>query len=311
MSGRTAPHLAAITRAAAHAAGQHGLLSRQQAIEAGMSRHQIANQIATGSWFGAGRGVYGIAGAPATWQQQVMAAVLCSHGLASHRCAARLWAIEGYRRAVPEIIVPTSSGFVAEGVRVHRSVDFDLAEPHVRHKIPVTSAVRTVIDLGTRVPIEWQSNAIDDVIRRGLVDWPALYHEMVRLSAKGRNGVGTTRSIVDERFGTRIPDSRWNREVQQLLIQAGLPEPVAEYDVVDAHGMFIGRVDLAYPSLRIAIELQSKLGHFNDRAFERDPLRRNKLQRQGWIVLEYTWRFYVEHPVALVAEVRNEIDARS
>ncbi len=39
-----------------------------------------------------------------------------------------------------------------------------------------------------------------------------------------------------------------------LIVEAGLPEPVLNVDVVDDHGSFVACVDLAYPRERIAIE---------------------------------------------------------
>ncbi|WFE23794.1 hypothetical protein O7621_11285 [Solwaraspora sp. WMMD937] len=39
-----------------------------------------------------------------------------------------------------------------------------------------------------------------------------------------------------------------------LLHDAGLPRPVPQHKVADPQGRFIGRVDLAYPQWRIAIE---------------------------------------------------------
>jgi hypothetical protein len=287
---------------------QHGLVTRPQALRLGFTRHAIAHRIDRGLWHRVDRGVYAVAGAPMTWEQSMLVPVLASGGLAGVRAGARLWSVDGFRQPKPELIVPVGCGYRREGVIVHESVDFDLAEPCERHGIPVTSPVRTVIDLGTRVTIRQQSDAIDDVIRRGLAQWPDFYHEMVRLSAKGRNGVGTLRSILDERFGETIPDSKWNRDVQRLLVASGLPAPVAEYEVYDAHGNFLGRADLAYPDARVLIELQSRRHHMNEHGFEHDPLRRNKLQRRGYVVLEYTWRFYIDHPIALVAEVRASLE---
>jgi hypothetical protein len=51
--------------------------------------------------------------------------------------------------------------------------------------------------------------------------------------------------------------------------------------------------------------------HLNERAFHLDPLRRNRLQRLGWLVLEYTWRYYVDHPAQLCDEVRDHLTART
>ncbi len=91
--------------------------------------------------------------------------------------------------------------------------------------------------------------------------------------------------------------------VADLLVESGLERPVMEHQICDRAGQFIAQVDLAYPSRRLAIELDSKRWHLNSEAFERDPRRRNSLAANGWTVLTFTWSDYVDHPNQLCATV--------
>jgi hypothetical protein len=116
-------------------------------------------------------------------------------------------------------------------------------------------------------------------------------------------GSGILRSLLDERFGTTIPDSWFGRLVADLLVDGGLPGPVVEYDVRGRGGRWIARVDLAYPDARVAIELDSKRHHLHEAAFEADRPRQNALELAGWTVLRFTWAFYSHHPMRLCAEV--------
>ena len=38
-----------------------------------------------------------------------------------------------------------------------------------------------------------------------------------------------------------------------------------------------------------------------------DPIRRNRLQLLGWIVIEVTWRRFVNDPESVIAEVREAL----
>ena len=116
------------------------------------------------------------------------------------------------------------------------------------------------------------------------------------------------RALLDVRYGESVvPDSRWNRMVETLLIDAGLPTPRLEYEVTAESGEFIARVDLAYPRQKLAIELDSIRWHHNLESFEKDPRRKNVLLVAGWRVLTFTWSDYAENPTGLTATVRSAL----
>ena len=79
-------------RLAALAARQHGLLTREQCRQCGLTRDQIDGRVATGRLLVVGRGVYRAAGVPVTWQANIQAAVLAgpTGTVASHLSAAAL-----------------------------------------------------------------------------------------------------------------------------------------------------------------------------------------------------------------------------
>lgn len=86
---------------AALAAGQRGVFSRPQALDAGVSARRLRRLVGAGWLRRIHRGVYALAGSSLTWRGRWLAAVLAcgDSAVLSHRHAAALWA----DRADPEL----------------------------------------------------------------------------------------------------------------------------------------------------------------------------------------------------------------
>ncbi|NNE72262.1 MAG: hypothetical protein HKN26_01225 [Acidimicrobiales bacterium] len=291
-----------------HFAAHHGIITRREAEKLGISPATISRRLRSGEWVRLAPSVFRHASAPPDWMGWARAAALSADGLASHRTAAALWEIDGFRSGPVEVTVDRARRIDRQGATIHQSTQMHLAEPTEIRGIPVTGIGRTVLDLGAVVGWRRVEQAIDSVLRRQLIDWPDLYNTLVRHSRQGRNGCGPLRRILEHRYGDKvIPDSRWNRMVAQLLVDAGLPEPVVEYEI-RRQGVLVARVDLAYPRHRLALELDSLRYHLNRPAFESDARRRNRLLLAGWTGLSFTWADYSEHPTDLCRTVRRTLD---
>jgi very-short-patch-repair endonuclease len=83
----------------------------------------------------------------------------------------------------------------------------------------------------------------------------------------------------------------------------------AQHDVHDPRGRRIGRVDLAYPQWRIAIEYEGD-HHREKTQFRRDVARLNALRAAGWLVLRFTADDVLRHPARLVQHVAEAIKER-
>lgn len=297
-----------------HARHHHGVLTRGELIGLGVTRHQIAAAVDSGELARPHPGVFVAAAAPSTWHQRVLVAVRAGgvDCLASHRTAAHLWGLDGTGQLVPEIVTARHlrSSAVHLG-RTHESKDLHLAEPTVRLGVPCTGLTRTILDLGAVSRDARVQAAVDDAIRRRLCTWDDLIHTVAVHSRRGRRGIGPLRRVLDASLGETVPDSRFNRLVQRLLVASGLPPFVAEHEIYDGQGILIARCDLALPTLKLAIELDSRRHHFGLRPFEEDRVRQNRLEVEGWLVLRYTWQAYVDRPGELVAEVASAIRSRS
>lgn len=291
----------------------HGVITRTQLLAEGRSRHQVQHALDVGELLRPHPGVYRVAAAPRSWHQRLLEAVLAAGpgSLASHRSAAALWDLDGSTRGMPEVVTPRHlRSWAVDLGRRHESKDLHLAEPTERSSIPCTGLVRTLVDLGAVVPLPRVQQAVDDAIRRQICTWDDLLHGLAMHSRQGRNGVGAIRAVLDECYGTTVPDSSFNRLVERLLVDSGLPAPTIEHVVRDGDGRELGRLDLAYPPHRVGLELDSRRFHLNADAFEHDRLRQNRLELHGWMVLRYTWRHYRQTPQQILRDVDRALSTR-
>jgi hypothetical protein len=71
-----------------------------------------------------------------------------------------------------------------------------------------------------------------------------------------------------------------------LVIDAGLPRPITQYELRDASGYLIARFDMAYPESVLGIDFH---GRWHDKPRQRlkDSRRDNRVQRAQWTHLHY------------------------
>ncbi len=289
-----------------HAATHHGVVSRIEAQSLGLTSKRVDRAVQRGVLRRAAPRVFVIAGAPSTWEQRCRVAALSAAGVVSHRSAARLHQLDGFSAGPVEVTVPKTRRPRGIDATIHRSTQFDLIDATSIDALPVTGLPRTVLDLGAVISTNRLDHVIDQVLRDRACTLQDLWTTLIIHSEHGRNGCGPLRLLLDRRTESDpIPDSAWNRMVGQLLEYRGLA-PRYEYEIRTATGRFIGRTDLAFPTRRLAIELDSRRWHMTRNAFVNDPRRKNQLTLAGWTVLSFTWDDYKERPQDLV---RTVIDA--
>ena len=169
--------------------------------------------------------------------------------------------------------------------------------------IPITSPVRTLIDLAGSTEVAALEDALDDALRRSLVTIASMRRRLERTANNGRRGLVVLRDLVDARAGRPASGSGFENRVLRLLRAAQLPEPVVQHQVYDAQGVFVGRVDFAYPHLRLAIEVDGDAWHTSRKARDHDIERQNKLEALGWHVLRIRWTQVEKDPDGVVGMV--------
>lgn len=284
------------------AAKQFGVFSRTQAMSLGATRSMIRHRVQTGRWETIAPDVFRPGGAPTTWRQLAMAAVLAwgEGAVLSHRAAAALWRLAGCEPGVVEVTVPRRrKREQAPGV-VHRGV-VRPDEVTTAYGITVTTVERTLLDLATVVGADVLEDATDDAIRRGRTSLRKLRAYAER--SGNRPGVQALRAIVDARDPrAAVPASVFESKLRRELRRAGYAEPVSQFPVERADGRH-AYIDFAYPDAMVAIEADSYAHHSGRRDWEHDRARRNELTVLGWKVIHITWRELQRRPAAVMATI--------
>lgn len=120
-----------------------------------------------------------------------------------------------------------------------------------------------------------------------------------------RAGVAQLRAAVE--FARPQVESPGESRLRFALISARFPEPVLQHRVFDGR-RFVARIDLSYPSLKIALEYDGE-HHFTVAKAMEDIERRRELESLGWIVIQITRRD-IQDPTRLFARLRAALRSR-
>ncbi|MGH2703077.1 MAG: hypothetical protein ACRDJ2_15050 [Actinomycetota bacterium] len=128
--------------------------------------------------------------------------------------------------------------------------------------------------------------ALDSGLRTGLLNLPFL--EKVMASSAGRRGMSTLRMLVGERIeGMGLTTSALEALVIDFLRKQNIPGGHRNYDVL-VDGKSIAVLDVAWPELRVGIEVDSRRWHLGHAAWERDAFRYGLLASLGWLIIPVT-----------------------
>lgn len=294
---------------------QLGLITRQQALAAGLTEGRIRGRVRRREWWVIRPQVYASVAVAPTPAQAVLAVVLSAgpEAWASHRTAARLHGLDVPHPPSIDVVTTPGRSLRLDGVSHHRSRLLDPADLTCMGGVPATSVGRTIVDCARWLPGRRLAHAIDDACRRRLLTYDELDACHARLDRGRRTGrrlVVPVRPVVADRAGGRLPGGS-NREldVLEVLAAAGRELPVQQHLVVVA-----GRerkLDFAYPDDLVAIEWDGFAEHGLIRStFDDDRHRDNELRLAGWIVIHITSNTDPADLVRWVDRARSEADHR-
>jgi len=200
-----------------------------------------------------------------------------------------------------EVVVPPGAHFgPVRGMRIRTAAL--PAHEVIRAPIPRTTPMRTCLDIAREPDLLEAVVALDIALARGRVTAESLVeaaHRLVAIPGSHRARLAT--GLADGRA-----ESPQESRLRVTLALAGL-SPVPQYEVRDANGRFVARVDLAFVAERLAVEYEGSW-HWEPGQLRRDRQRLDRLTAAGWRVVHVTAQD-LRDPSPLVARIRALLHA--
>jgi hypothetical protein len=280
---------------------QYGVVSRAQALRAGLTADMIHHKLRSNRWRRVYSGVYAtFTGGPGRGAQLWAAVLAAGPGaVLSYETAAELLRLTDQPARMIHVTVPHQRHIAAvSGIRLHRSkrtVEAVLAQSNP----PRTRVEETVLDLTqTAATFDDVCGWVTRAFARELTDeeqlraamrqrkklrWRSELHELIAAAASGDHSV---------------LEYRYDRDVERAH---GLPAPVRQAPFVGPDGRK-GRRDRLYQKYRVVVELDGRLGHGPEDQW-RDKDRDNAAALDGHQSLRYGWTHVRWHPCATALQV--------
>ena len=278
------------------------LITAEQLRTSGLSRKTIDSWLKRRRLHPVHHGVYATHSLPFTRNQLWLGAVLACgpEALLSREPGGIVQGFLDPADVVADVTVPNGRGRTRPGIVVHRSY----VDPRDRRKvgaIPCTSADRILVDLAPRYgesELEVMLVAAESLglIKRGRL------RELVA-ERDGRPGMARLAGLLSlDPIEVRSPP-----EVLLLPIcrRAGLPRPRLNHPVEVPTQSRPLLVDLTWPEIRLAIELDSQRFHGDWQRAERDRERDQALALAGWECHRFVRRAVVEDPARVAGRLEQ------
>lgn len=278
------------------------VVSRPDALGAGLTRDQIRQRVRSGRWSRLKSGVYARSApeAPDEFARERQAHVdRCIAAVRSHSGARIGFASAAVALGLPLVTgVPTLGQVITpdggwtgirDGIRYRAATcppdDTVYLDPNGSGvAVPVTSAARTIVDVARTMTRPDAVAVGDAALRMGL----ATRGDAEAILARMRHvrGCRTARDVVafwDARRETALESWSAHR-----FWEWGLPCPVPQVSFFDEEG-FIGRVDFFWEDFGIVGEADGRLKYLDGDALYAEKRREDRLRRQARGVVRWGW----------------------
>jgi len=283
------------------AARQCGVISHGQLLACGLTRDAIRHRRETSRLHSLYRAVYllGHRGAPEGSSQWAAVLACGPRVVLSFHSAGWWWAICAELQGVVDVSGTVNHG-KKPGIRFHQVGTFTPGDVRSRRGLPVTSPIRTLVDLAGVLNERALERAVDEAILRRLVRERDLVEALG--PSRGRPGIRRLRAILGNGLEHGASRSGVERTFRRLIAAAELPAP--DFNVrVERY-----ELDALWREYGLAVEIDSYATHGGRVPFEADRVRDADLS--GLKPLRFTDRRLKLHPEAVVATLARELASR-
>ena len=276
---------------------QHGVVSREQLLAAGVSAQAIGRAVRAGRLRPLFRGVYAVGHIAVRREGWWMAALLAGgeDAALSHLTAATLWELRTGPILPVEIITSSARGRKHDRITTHR-ICLGASETLVFDRLRVTTPARTIVDLAGTL----SARSLRETIERAQ-DRRRFHPGQIRASlAHGRRRPAT--GPLTDLLELMQPDADNARSHLERLFLAlargtGLPRP-------EVNRVIGGRRrDFSWPQQRLVVEVDGYRYHSSRQAKRRDHRRDRELTALGWRPIRLTYEEVAFEPNEIAREL--------
>ena len=284
---------------AALAGRRHGVISREQLRGLGLSPAAIDHRVRAGRLHVIHRGVYSVGHRVLTIEGRWIAAVLASGAGAvlSHASAAAAWELRPIGAGAIHVTIPATPGrALRTGIRLHRSKMLALGHSTVHHAIPITTPVRTLVDIAATLKGRQLEQALDRAEQLRLVDFAELAQALA--ARPTRPGSPSLQAVLSRyTAGSTVTRSELEERFLALCDDHGLPRPETNTRIKGIE------IDFVWRDARLIVEVDGYAYHRSPAAFERDRERDVILTVGGWQVMRFTYAQITRRPAWVAAAI--------
>jgi hypothetical protein len=284
------------------AAEQGGVITRSQALSAGMTDRQIGYRLSTARWSRLSFGGYRTLDMHGRRNLLRAAISVLPGGVASHGSAAALHTLSHVDTRLVSVSVHASSTHDFPGVLVHRTRDLAHAHVMVIDGMATTSVARSIVDLAAITHPQRFHAIVSDAIANKKTSASEIDQVLTHVARRGKPGVVAARRELEKWIGTPIDASALERAGFRLLKCVEVEEWTTEYPIPWSANR---RFDVAFPNQQIAIEWDSRRWHTLAKAFESDRQRDTKALAHGWRILRFTWDDVHDRPDYVIGTLKS------
>ncbi len=299
------------------AARQHGLILQSQLVEIGCSTRAVRRFVGSGHLIRVRSGLLRSPAVPVTLEQRALSSTLGRPGAlaVTGQAAARLWQLDVPE---PELICVVGHGSpppdLKGGSRWRRRSELTRQDFTEVRGVRVTSIQWTLAELSQDLPERQFRQVLDAALSGRRVAVAAMQNQLGRMVTHRRQGTPVLRRALEAWQSN--PEMRSSAESAMLraIAAASLPAPVAGYLVGHLPDGQPIHVDFAWPSAKVALEVDGFAYHGGPREFQIDHDRDLAALVKGWTVVRVTAAQVLSQPAracrALAEVLRNEPAAR-
>lgn len=277
------------------AARQDGNATTKQMRDAGLSLRQIRRRVDSGLYIERHTGVFAIGHVPRTRESLIHAAVLAfEDAVSSYESAGALWEVVSGAVRI-EVTIPRAAGVAdRDGIVVHRQ-PLPLEHRRTRHGIPVTSLVRTLLDLAAIYRPVRLARVFEEAQVQHNLD-PALLAAEV-MCRPGHRGTARLRHVLRDAVDPAGVRSILELRFLRMCRQHGLPRPLVNVRI----GRWIP--DFLWPDPRVIVETDGWNFHRTPAKLRTAAMKDEYLRGLGFTVIRLTWADVVDRPADTAGRV--------